>query len=268
MLISELAGLMLVVYNSVFVQFNMGYSCMKKKGFYSVRNIFVNVYFAIMGVLGFGLSDVALAGAAKWSSSNIQYLKGSSYMNVGTKEEVSASVLTLEHVNGWKYGDNFFFVDVTNPDNSNAEFDTGFYGEIAPRLSLSAITGKSLKLGPIKDILISTGAEYGQGFYNYLYGFAVDFNIPKTPVAQFNYYIRNEIGTNKDAGSQITLVWLTPFDIGSASFTFEGFFDYAFGMDHVEDNIITGPRLLLDVGKTCCQYPIHNVEAAYKKMCK
>lgn len=222
---------------------------MKIKGCCSVRHIFVSFYCAIVGVLSFGLSSMALAGAANWSSSNMQYLKGNSYVNVGTKEEVSASVLTLEHVNGWKYGDNFFFLDVTNPDNNHGELGTSLYAEIAPRLSLSALTGKLLKFGPIKDILISTNVEYGQGFHNYLYGFAVDFNIPKTPVAQFNYYVRNEIGPNKEAGSQITLVWLTPFDIGGASFAFEGFLDYAFGMDHVEDNIITAPRFLWDFGK-------------------
>ena len=31
--------------------------------------------------------------------------------------------------------------------------------------------------------------------------------------------------------------------------TFEGFFDYAWGNNPKEDNIITGPRLLIDVGK-------------------
>jgi nucleoside-specific outer membrane channel protein Tsx len=44
-------------------------------------------------------------------------------------------------------------------------------------------------------------------------------------------------------------VWLSPFNIGNLSFAFEGFFDYAFDMDHVEDNIITAPRLMMDLGK-------------------
>ena len=144
---------------------------------------------------------------------------------------------------------NFFFVDITNPDNSQGDFSTSFYGELAPRLSLSSLTGKKLSFGIVKDFLISTNVEIGQGFHNYLYGFAVDFAIPKMPVAQINYYVRNEIGIDKDTGSQLTLVWLAPFSIGGAAFTFEGFLDYAFGMDHAEDNIITAPRLLLDMGK-------------------
>lgn len=190
------------------------------------------------------------AGAAEWSSTNVQYLYGDSYTNVADDTEVSASIITLEHVNGWKYGDNFFFVDMTNPDRNGAKLGTGFYGELSPRLSFGKIFGKDMSAGILKDVLITTTAEVGQGFHNYLYGIAVDLNIPKTPVAQVNFYVRNEIGPGKDLGNQITLVWLTPFNIGGIALAFEGFFDYAFEMDHAEDNIITAPRLLVDVGKT------------------
>lgn len=200
----------------------------------------------------------AHAGAAQWSSTNIQYLTGSSYagifFNTNTmsldSEEVTSQIITLEHVNGWKYGDNFFFVDITSPFDNDGELTTNYYGEISPRLSLSSLTGKSMKMGIIKDVLVTTTAEIGQGFHNYLYGIALDFDIPTMPVAQLNYYIRNEIRPGSDPGSQITLVWLKPFALGSASFSFEGFVDYAFGMDHAEDNIITAPRLLFDLGNT------------------
>ena len=198
------------------------------------------------------------AGSAQWSSTNIQYLYGDSYQSIFFNPatdsldsfDVSASIITLEHVNGWKYGDNFYFVDITNPDKNDPITPTGYYGEISPRFSFGKMLGKELKFGIIKDVLITTTAEIGQGFHNYLYGIAVDLDIPKMPVAQINYYIRNEIGPGKEAGQQITLVWLRPFSIGNSAWVFEGFFDYAFGMDHAEDNIITGPRLLMDLGKT------------------
>lgn len=200
--------------------------------------------------------DDALAGAAKWSSTNFQYLFGDTYSQIGVgadgklmSTDVSSSVITLEHVNGWKYGDNFFFVDITNADRGDPNKPTSYYGEISPRLSFSQMTGLDMSAGILKDVLFTATAEIGQGFHNNLYGIAVDLNIPNTPVAQINYYIRNEVGAGKDLGSQVTLVWLTPFSIGSADFAFEGFFDYAFGMDHAEDNIITAPRLLVDVGK-------------------
>lgn len=197
------------------------------------------------------------AGAAEWSSTNVQYLYGTKHQSIFFNTDTgkldsrddTRSVVTLEHVNGWKYGDNFFFVDITNPDRSDKETKTSYYGELSPRLSLGKISGKDLSLGIVKDVLITTTAEIGDGFHNYLYGLAVDLDLPGTPVFQINYYIRNEIGPGKDRGNQLTLVWLRPFDVGGLSFVFEGFLDYAYGMDHAEDNLLTAPRLLLDVGK-------------------
>jgi nucleoside-specific outer membrane channel protein Tsx len=204
------------------------------------------------------LSPTSWAGAAKWSSTNIQYLYGTSYAEIYfdpqdarlESRDTSSSVVTLEHVNGWAYGDNFFFVDITNADRNDPNKPTGYYGEISPRLSLSKLSASEWSAGIIKDVLITTTMEIGEGFHNNLYGLAVDLNIPHTPVAQINYYVRNEIGANKDLGSQVTLVWLTPFSLGGADFAFEGFLDYAFGMDHAENNIITAPRILYDMGKS------------------
>jgi len=220
-------------------------------------NHFWGLAFMVSLIRGVGLffgifiANLSFAGAAQWSSTNVQYLYGDSYTNVGTDQEVSASIITLEHVNGWKYGDNFYFVDITNPDRGASDLATGYYGELSPRISFGKLTGKDLSFGIVKDVLITTTAEIGSGFHNYLYGVAVDLDIPKTPVAQINTYVRNEVGgPNTDSGYQVTLVWLTPFNIGNLSFAFEGFFDYAFDQDHVEDNIITAPRLLLDLGKT------------------
>lgn len=190
-------------------------------------------------------AQAAVAGSATWSSTNIQYLSGSKY-KVGDE---TRSIITLEHVNAWKYGDNFFFVDITNPDRKGTATSTGFYGEISPRLSLSSLSGKKMSAGLIKDVLITTTAEIGQGFQNYLYGLAVDLAIPNVPVFQINYYVRNEITAPTELGSQVTLVWLAPFNVGGTSWSFEGFLDYAFGNDPSEDNLLTGPRLLLDVGK-------------------
>lgn len=216
-----------------------------------------------MGVFLASLAAATLshAGSAEWSSTNIQYLYGDNYQGIAFDPDQnkligvddSRSVITLEHVNGWKYGDNFFFVDMTNADREDSASPTSLYGEISPRLSLSKISGANLSAGLIKDVLITTTAEVGDGFHNYLYGLAVDLNIPDVPVFQINYYVRNEITASTDTGSQVTLVWLYPFAIGSAAFSFEGFLDYAFDLESdtadTQDNIIAGPRLLMDVGK-------------------
>lgn len=201
---------------------------------------------SLFSALGLGFfSTSVLAGAAQWSSTNIQYLYGTSH-ELG---DDTRGIVTLEHVNGWKYGDNFFFVDITNPDQEGEETDTSFYGEISPRLSFGKIFGKDLSAGIVKDVLFTSTAELGNGFRNYLYGVAVDLDLPKFPVFQVNWYVRNEIDAPTDLGQQITLVWLMPFKTGSLDWSFEGFADYAYGLEPSEDNLIAGPRLLVDAGK-------------------
>ncbi|MDY6919520.1 MAG: outer membrane protein OmpK [Pseudomonadota bacterium] len=210
----------------------------------------------VMGLLALSFVSLARAGAAQWSSTNVQYLYGDSYAAIYfnedrgrlDSEEVSGSVITVEHVNGWKYGDNFFFVDMTNGDRSKDQLATANYAELSPRLSFSKMTGADFSFGLIKDVLITTTLEVGNGFHTNLYGLAVDLELPGVPVFQINYYVRNEAGT--ETGSQVTLVWLAPFSLGDLDFTFEGFLDYAYDLDPSEDNLLTAPRLLVDVGKT------------------
>jgi nucleoside-specific outer membrane channel protein Tsx len=191
-----------------------------------------------------GLSSAYAHADARWSSTNLQYHYGTEY-ELGDEER---SLITLEHASGWKYGDNFFFVDITNPDRSGELTQTGFYGEISPRVSFGKMLGKDLSAGIIQDVLITSTAELGDGFRTYLYGVAVDLKLPNFNFFQVNWYARNEVTFGTDLGQQITLAWGMPFNIGKAKFSFEGFFDYAWDVAPSEDNIITQPRLLLDVG--------------------
>ncbi len=181
---------------------------------------------------------------ARWSSTNLQYHYGTDY-ELGDKER---TLITLEHASGWKYGDNFFFVDITNPDRTGEQTQTSWYGEISPRFSIGKMTGKDLSAGIIQDFLITTTMEMGEGFHTYLYGVAVDLKLPKFNFFQINWYVRNEVTFGTDLGQQITLAWGMPFAIGKAQFSFEGFFDYAWDVGPSKDNIVTQPRLLLDVG--------------------
>lgn len=187
----------------------------------------------------------AFSGAAQWSSTNMQYLYGSKH-ELGDE---TRAIITLEHVNGWKYGDNFFFIDITNPDRSGDDTATGYYGEISPRLSFGKIFDKDLSFGIVKDVLFTSTAELGQGFRSYLYGIAIDLTLPKFNFFQVNWYVRNDVDSERDLGQQITLVWGLPFKTGSVDWMFEGFADYAYGLDPDEDNLIAGPRLLVDLGK-------------------
>ncbi|WP_374680188.1 outer membrane protein OmpK [Hydrocarboniphaga effusa] len=212
-------------------------------------------------------APAAHAGSALFGTTNVQYLYGTTYADFnddfsGYVHDDKASIITLEHFDVWKYGDNFFFVDITNPDRegdrfASADKGTGaYYAELSPRLSIGKILDTPLAFGPIVDFLVTTTLEIpGNGVeQTYLYGLAADLKIPGFQFFQFNWYLRNAQDSDLKTGQQITLAWGAPFKIGNVAFSFEGFFDYAWGEDpktpggSYQDNIITAPRFLIDVG--------------------
>lgn len=193
--------------------------------------------------LGAAMASQPTAAQA-WSAFNVQYLYGSNY----ELEPEQVDILTLEWVNGWTYGDNFAFVDITN----FVQGDNAVYGEWAPRLSLSKITGKDFSAGPIQDVLLSGTVELGEDISNYLIGAAIDLAIPNFNFFQVNGYLRED---PELAGStwQMTVVWSADFEIGQTRWSFSGFIDWA-GSEgqsgtpaYSKRNFHAQPQLLLDL---------------------
>jgi nucleoside-specific outer membrane channel protein Tsx len=188
------------------------------------------------------------AHAADWSTANVQLLHGSGF-ELGKD---SRSIMTFEYASRWKYGDTFFFVDATEP----AAKGTSLYAEFAPRFSLSALSGKKLSFGIVKDVLIATTQEVGDGVRATLIGPGLALDLPKFAFADLNFYYRKSsrdaVAVQSDGGFQVTLDWKLPFTLGSQQMSFEGFADYAWGerggTSPKADNVIAAPRLLIDAG--------------------
>lgn len=189
------------------------------------------------------IAPEAFAGSAFWQSTNVQYLYGGGF-KLGTKDR---STITVEHANAWKYGDTFFFLDVTDPEIDRKGSTTGLYAEFSPRFSIGKITNTKLTAPFIKDVLVATTLEMGEGFHNYLYGIGLSLDLPKFAFADLNVYVRND-PKQRGATYQITPCWSLPFSLGSAKMVFEGFADIAGPEGNLAFNIDTQPRLLLDVG--------------------
>lgn len=196
------------------------------------------------------VSASAASQAAIWSSTSVLLEDGSGYKDVSNNSKFDADILTLEHVDGWKYGTNFFFIDATNPNSST----TDFYGEFSPSFSLGKMTGKDLSFGFVKDVSLTGTWEVGQVSNAKLFGLGFDLNVPGVPVATVNVYQRfseSKFYSGKTGSApQVTLVWGAPFHLGSTSWLFEGFLDYALAEKEVgkKENIVSQPRLLLDAG--------------------
>jgi nucleoside-specific outer membrane channel protein Tsx len=186
--------------------------------------------------------------AFEWGATNVQYLKGSDYVNPFVPEsspdrEFDQDILTIEHANAWKLGDNFFFVDVSSPSQSNPL--PALYMEWAPRISSKKTLGINYS-GLIADVLLSTQYNAASGFPVYLYGVAVDLNVPGLNFFQTNFYVRDDRNL-EGTGFQVTLAWGMNFKAG-IDWEFGGFLDYAGeeGDDATgksEANLLTQPAI-------------------------
>ncbi|HBR97832.1 MAG TPA: DUF5020 domain-containing protein [Gammaproteobacteria bacterium] len=198
--------------------------------------------------LSAALAWAPVAHAAVWNSSNVQLLSGDGY-ELG---EEKRTILTYENALGWAYGDSFIFIDVTEPTSEG----TTYYSEWSPRFSFGKIAGKDLSFGIVKDVMLATTLEMGNGVSATLIGIGLPLDLPGFAFANVNVYARDSqrdfAAEQTESGGQVTLTWKRPFAIGPTNWSFEGFMDYAFGEDGgsnpKEDNIVAAPRLLLDVG--------------------
>ncbi|UIZ57501.1 ion channel protein Tsx [Acinetobacter sp. SCLZS86] len=160
--------------------------------------------------------------APVWQDFSITGLYGENYAHpVGMVDDLEQTTITAEYAAGLKYGDFFAFADRTNNDLSGNET----YFEVAPRLSLGAVSGQKLAVGPIKDVLIATTWEGGEGFNNYLYGIGFALDIPYTQYANINFYKAENDDQEDDY--QMTINYAVPFKIGSEEFLADAFLDWS-----------------------------------------
>jgi len=193
------------------------------------------------------------ASAATWSSTNVEYLYGWNYRLTDRE----AGIITLEHVSGFAYGDNFFFLDITHPVHDTTKPEA-LYGQWDPRFSLGKITGAKLGFGPITDVLVTGELGYGANLFGYQreynYGLGFDIKMPGFAVFAINFWV-HDTPYHDGVTYQISPYWAAPFHLGPVGFLFEGFLDYVgeegeagkgAGVSHAY--LITQPRLLLDLG--------------------
>lgn len=178
------------------------------------------------------------AGAADWNATGVWLLYGDTF-ELGDPERTTTR---LEHADGWKYGDNYFFADfVKSTGNTTA------YAEFEPRLSLGKITGRPMKLGPIKDVLLNGSVNFGEDFTAYLYGASVDLDVPGFAWFKLMAYGRDD--ENLPGRSwQVTPAWLLPFKLGPLQFGFQGFIDWIGAEGPAVRNLLIVPRLWIDAG--------------------
>lgn len=185
--------------------------------------------------------------AFDWTSNNVQLLYGSDF-EFGDPDRTT---VTVEHSNGWKYGQNFFFVDVM----ARNDIGTEVYAEVYSYLSFNKITGSQISLGPIKDISLLAGINLSNKpendhFKAYLAGLSFDLSNQYFDYLQLDIAAFKSDDVSRKYGLQFTPVWSYPFQIASAKFKFRGFADFRTGNTNNSGNfnILAQPQVLLDIG--------------------
>lgn len=201
-----------------------------------MQHIETRVYCSIL-LLALVHSPLSVAqGLLDWQRTNIQLLHGNTY-ELGPAQR---TVVTFEHADGYKYGDNYLFFDYTERTDST-------YGEWRTRLSLTKITGKDLAFGPISDVLIAAQFEFPSEFkHRDAFGVGLVWDIPGFQFLGTNFLSRDD---PKFDGRAILMVlnWGTTWDWG-APIRFEGYCDFQAAETDRGSWVNCAPRLLLDVG--------------------
>lgn len=235
-----------------------------------------------LAVVGFALATVFASNARAaeaqteapgkkpfflWADNSVTLLPYGWGYEVDPSEQ---STLTFEHVHASAIGDLFVFVDVTRFHNTQGGDDQTWYGEISPRLSFGKTTGKDLSftlfgssLFEFKDVLLAAQYERGEDAdvaEAALLGVGFDLAVRDAgilgPLGKFNFiqlnlYGRAELAKGVKHGfrdMQMTMAAAYPFQIGSARFLADGYFDWVLGIGSEDWSYHLNPQLKLDVG--------------------
>lgn len=183
--------------------------------------------------------------------------------------DVTKIYLTLQHASGYSLGRNFFFVDII--DSKKNDPAGGSFGEIYSEgytsLSLSKVTGRKMEFGPIADLNLTAGYNWGAKSNGanprvFLFGGTVDFKVPgfiffNVDITTYNDKGRFDGGPSiSDVTYQIAPSWLAKFALGPTHWVFTGHVDFI-GQRCLSDGscvgrsseILAQPELRMDVGE-------------------
>ncbi len=112
-----------------------------------------------------GATAAQTAQAADWSDTYIGYRTGTKFAEPFNNQDISKSIINFNHVSGYKYGTNFFNIDLLLSDNKDPAGAGSRNGAsevyIVYRNTLEAgkVLGKPIKFGPVRDMGLTVGFD-------------------------------------------------------------------------------------------------------------
>lgn len=208
---------------------------------------------AVAGISGnaFAADRTDLHGTDyKWMQFNAMYSVGEKPDNPASGDQHNY----LEMEFGGRSGifDLYGYVDVfnlANQETSNGDKNPGsgtskIFMKFAPRISIDAITGKDLSFGPVQEVYFSTLFNWdglnGEGVNSSFWGVGADVMVPWLGKTGMNLYGFYDLNAKEWNGYQFSANWFKPFYFfdNKSFLSFQGYIDYQFGADAVDDPFV------------------------------
>jgi len=168
------------------------------------------------------------------------------------------SILTFQNASSWQYGGSFFFIDLLDDDRNDGFNDKDFYGEWYPTLSISKVSGREISIGPVRDISLLGGLNFGgdDNIFKVLPGVQLSWSVPGFVFLNTDF---SAIIDASDAplavdetGFVFDVSWLVPFSLGPLSFVWTGHAEYTSAVTNALGQesrawILAQPQLTVDV---------------------
>ena len=211
------------------------------------------------------------AQAADWSDTYIGYRYGKKFAEPFGARDITKNIINLGHASGYKYGSNFFNVDLLVSDKNDPSAPNSssgaqeFYAVYRNTLDFGKIAGKDLGWGPFAGFGVTGGfdanskndAGYNSKKRMLVLGPTVMFKVPgflsvsvlelwesNSPYSKFS-----GIQTQRysyDPHPMLTAAWGIPFSIGPVGLSFEGFANYIASKGKNEFGGGTAPETNID----------------------
>ncbi len=194
------------------------------------------------------ISIVCLTAVPAVAVDSIELLYSDAFDGRGRDDQ---SLITFVHNNNWRYGTNFYFVDVSNLGNFENAGNT--YIEWGPRLSPGKLLyDRTLSYGIIQDIYLIGELDYLKNKFVekpvFLGGISFGLDLPGFRFFNLHLFNRND-PTLEGHTQQITFAWNLPFSMARQNFSVGGFID-ASGSEGVNANtLIAQPQLLWELNE-------------------
>lgn len=228
-----------------------------------------------MMTLPYRLCALALAGAAipaaalDWSDTSIGVRHGSSFREPYIAAAISKTIVDLKHASGYKYGTNFFNVDLlmsdsddpANPGSTNGAQEA--YVVYRHYLDAGKVLGRDFAAGPVRGFGLTAGFDWNtknDAGYNSrkrmgVLGPTVAFDVPGfldvgihelwESNAPYNAYTGTGVPRyHYDAHPMLTAAWSVP--VGSLPLVFEGYANYIVAKGRDEFGARTAPETHID----------------------